>query len=259
MEPYQVHVRTVKSGKGFTNLAAELVQKGETKVTSHLIFGINAPSTAQQARISLDPPSPYARQIPLHVHPSKCTPSSLREAFRFLDHIKTTTDPVIVAKNTIDSATRTTTSTVGGGGLEWGGWLEFVDKKETITSPSLAFLVDIFVNTPRLLPRKLRGNLGESWFPTMVLSIEFRSPIPPPSAVHSRRTVGIYSIGRFSNDPNNRHDSYVEVWTAPSNVGEGTDSEDWRTKQVCLATATHMSIAVPYGVNEAKGKVKAKL
>src|SRR6266478_5702735 len=101
--------------------------QGETKVTSHLIFGINAPSTAQQARISLDPPSPYARQIPLHVHPSKCTPSSLREAFRFLDHIKTTTDPVIVGKNRIDNPTRTTSSTVGGGGLEWGGWLEFVD------------------------------------------------------------------------------------------------------------------------------------
>lgn len=259
VEPYEIRVHAVKSGKGFTNLVAKLVQKGETKVTTHLIFGTNARSPTQRTRLSIDPPSPYARQIPLYVHPSKSTPSSMRDVFRFEDQVKTTTDPVIAAKNRIDSPTRTTNSTVGGGGLEWAGWLEFMDKGEKITSPSLAFLVDIFVNTPRLLPRAMKGNLGASWFPTMVLSIEFRSPIPPPSAVHADRTVGIYSLGRFLNDPDHRHDSYVEVWTAPSNIGEGTDSKDWRSGQVCLATATHMSLTVPLEVNEAKGKRDAKL
>ena len=125
-------------------------------MTTHVIFGTNAPSPTQQTRVSIDPPSPYARQIPLHVHPSKATPATVRDLYKFNHHIKTTTDPVIKARNAVDSPTRTT---IGGGGLEWGGWLEFVDKQECITSPSLAFLVDVFVNLVRLLPKEVRGNL----------------------------------------------------------------------------------------------------
>ena len=124
-----------------------------------MIFGTNAPSPTQQTRVSIDPPSPYARQIPLHVHPSKATPVTIRDLYKFNHYIKTTTDPVIKAQSAPDSPTRTTVSTVGGGGLEWGGWLEFVDKDERITSPSLAFLVDVFVNLVRLLPKEVRGNL----------------------------------------------------------------------------------------------------
>ena len=238
-----------------------------------MIFGTNAPSPTQQTRVSIDPPSPYARQIPLHVHPSKATPVTIRDLYKFNHYIKTTTDPVIKAQSAPDSPTRTTVSTVGGGGLEWGGWLEFVDKEERITSPSLAFLVDVFVNLVRLLPKEVRGNLDArcdaamsrrksmlisiiSWFPTMVLSLEFKKPIP---SIYASRTVGIYSVGRFLDDPDHRHDTYVEIWTAPSNVGEGVDSGEWRSKQVCLATATQMSLTIPLSVNVARAKRDAKL
>ncbi|KAF8630933.1 hypothetical protein AX17_005290 [Amanita inopinata Kibby_2008] len=256
---FEVHVRIVKSGKAFTNLAAELVQKGLTRVTTHIIFGTNAPSPTQRTRVTIDPPSSYARHIPLHVHPSKSRPSRLRGVHNFSRHIKTTTDPEIVVKNQLDSPTRTKSSTVGGGGLEWGGWFEFVDKNEKVTNSSLAFLVDILVNVPRLLPSEVRGNLHNSWFPTMVLSFEFKHPIPWPSITHADRTVGIYSVGRFLNDPDHRHDTYVEIWSAPSNIGEGADTGDWRDKQVCLATATQMALAMPFEVNEAKAKKDAKI
>ena len=93
----------------------------------------------------------------------------------------------------------------------------------------------------------------------MVLSLEFKKPIPSTSDVHSSRTVGIYSVGQFLDDPDHRHDTYVEIWSAPSNVGEGVDSGEWRSKQVCLATATQMSLTIPLAVNTAKAKRDAKL
>ncbi|PFH53408.1 hypothetical protein AMATHDRAFT_73582 [Amanita thiersii Skay4041] len=257
--PYEVQVRTLKIGKGFTNIVAELAQKGLIKVMTHIIFGLNAPSPTQRTRITIDPPSPYARQIPIYGHPSESTPVRLRELYGFNTYIKTTSDARIKKKNQLDSLTRTGPSTVGGGGLEWGGWLEFVDKNERITNTSLAFLADMFVNLPRLLPGEVKGNLEDSWFPTMTLAIEFRHPIPPPSTVHADRTVGLYSVGRFLNDPDHRHDTYSEIWTAPSNIGEGQDTGDWRAKQVCLATATQMALAIPLSVNKARAEKDAKL
>lgn len=274
--PFEIYIRTVKSGRGFTNLTVELLQKGQTRVTSHMIFGTNAPpppgpSSTQAKRVSIDPPSPYARQIPLHVHPSKALKFlwPLRKEFRYNHHLKTTHDPILRARNAIDSPTRTMRSTIGGGGLEWGGWLEFVDKNERITSSSLAFLADMFINMVALLPEEIRGDnkrdglVGPlSWFPTIVLALEFKTPIPRASDVISGRTVGIYSNGRFLNDPDHRHDTYVEVWSAPCNIGEGEepeDSGDWRSKQVCLATATQMSLTMPPGLNVALGKKASRL
>jgi hypothetical protein len=65
----------------------------------------------------------------------------------------------ILAKNKINSTNRTSGSSIGGGGLEWGAWLEFVDEGERITNPALVFLADIFINTPTLLPKSERVGL----------------------------------------------------------------------------------------------------
>jgi len=87
----------------------------------------------------------------------------------------------------------------------------------------------------------------------MTLAIEFKFPIPTtPDYAH--RTVGIYACGRFMNDPQGRHDEYVEVWTSPGNIGEGEEVEGWREKQVCLATATQMALVLPLEVNHARAK-----
>jgi len=88
----------------------------------------------------------------------------------------------------------------------------------------------------------------------MTLAIEFKSPIPPPSKFHASRTVGIYSSGKFINDPQGRHDAYVEVWSAPCNIGEGTEVEGWREHQVCLAVATQMALTIPMEVNHERAK-----
>ena len=92
-----------------------------------------------------------------------------------------------------------------------------------------------------------------SWFPTMVLNIDFKFPIPRSSSDYASRTVGLYSSGHFINDPQGRHNQYTEVWTAPCNLGEGGAVDGWRDKQVCLATSTQMALVMPMEVNRQRG------
>ena len=95
----------------------------------------------------------------------------------------------------------------------------------------------------------------------MLIAIEFKSPIPPHSPHHASRTVGLYSSGKFLNNPQGRHDAYVEVWTAPCNIEEEeVEVEGWRDQQVCLAVATQMALTIPMEVNQGLGeKNRAKL
>jgi len=94
----------------------------------------------------------------------------------------------------------------------------------------------------------------------MVLSLEFKNKIPKPSPKHAARTVGLYSSGRFMTPPSGRHEAYVEVWTAPSSIGEASPTKGWRENQICLAIATQMALTLPMEVNEKHGgKKTAKL
>lgn len=94
----------------------------------------------------------------------------------------------------------------------------------------------------------------------MTLSIEFKAPIPPPSEYHASRTVGIYSNGRFMTHPQSRHEAYVEIWTAPSNIGENKSIDGWRDKQICLAIATQMALVIPFDEADKKmDREKARL
>lgn len=102
--------------------------------------------------------------------------------------------------------------------------------------------------------------IPRSWYPTMTMAIDFKAPIPSPSKnIYADRTVGIYSKGLFMNDPQGRHDMYTEVWTAPSNIGEGEEVQGWRDKQVCLAVSTQMALTVSMEVNARKGSRGTKL
>jgi hypothetical protein len=129
------------------------------KIMTQTIFGVNAPHPKDKLNLNLNPPSTYARRHPLYIHPSKAVRKSLPHAWKFHPYCKWTSEPDILAKNGIDSPTRTNSSTIGGGGLEWGAWFEFTDKDDRIINPSLAFLVDIFQNTPALLPKSERVGL----------------------------------------------------------------------------------------------------
>ena len=89
----------------------------------------------------------------------------------------------------------------------------------------------------------------------MVITLEFKFPLPKPEDLHcSQRSVAVYSRGKFINDPSGRHDTYVEVWTAPTNIGKGTESGNWREHQRCLIVATQMALIVPAEVNRRRAK-----
>lgn len=225
----------------------------------HCIFGVlAAPPDYPGPHLTLEPPSGYSRRLPLHEHPCESKTTKPRVTWKFHEHIQWGLDPQIVSMNSSNSSLRTNSDTVGGGGTEWGGWFTFTDKAETITTPSLAFLVDIFPNMPTLLPKGERGGLGTCWFPTMTLAMEFKFPIPT-SGEYAKRTVGLYSTGRFMNDPQGRHDAYVEVWTAPSEIGEGKITPRWRDSQRCLAIATQMALTLPIEVNNSIHQRRSKL
>ncbi|KAJ7149054.1 thioesterase-like superfamily-domain-containing protein [Mycena crocata] len=253
--PFEVHVRTLKKGRGFINILADLVQQDRTRITTHMIFATLGPTL----NIGLVPPSSYARRLPLYVHPSKAVETNMVRPWRFKNHIKWAGDPHLRAQNAPDSPSRTNAATIGGGGLLWGAWLELTGEDERITPSSIAFLVDTFINLPGLLPRSERHGLvpSETWFPTMTLGIEFKEPIPPPSEKHSGRTVGLFASGTFWGEPQGRHDSYLEVWTAPSNLGQGREVDGWREDQCCLATANQMALALPMEVNAGRAKYDA--
>ena len=88
----------------------------------------------------------------------------------------------------------------------------------------------------------------------MVMTIEFKFPLPKPDNPHcSQRTVASYARGKFINDPSGRHDTYIEVWTAPTNIGEGVESDGWQKHQRCLAVANQMALIVPADVNRRRG------
>lgn len=250
--PFQIFVKKLRSGKGFSHLTAEFIQDKRARTTAHLIFGDLTTRTAESEE--LVPPSPYARRHPLHSHPSKAVVSRARHVYTFSPKFaEFAIDKDITARNLPESSTRTNSSTIGGGGLEWGTWVELKDRTDRITPASLAFLADVSENMTELLYR-VQGRDRDRWYPSLALTLEFKFPIPQGS--ESIRTIGVYSKGTFVNDPQGRHDMYTEVWTAPSNIGEGQEEEGWRDKQRCLVTSTQMALTVPFARNmRQKGKL----
>ncbi|KAF9046938.1 hypothetical protein BDZ89DRAFT_1127386 [Hymenopellis radicata] len=214
----------IKIGKGFTNLFAELLQDDQVRISSHLIFGRLAPLPGDPTpRMTLSPPSAYARRVPLHRHPATAPIISpgVRPVFNFNKHYRVTQEPELAAGNG-------TRGTAGGGG---GAWLEPLTDEAEQECPGGA----------------------QSWYSTMVMTLEFKFPIPRSSG----RTVGIFTSGTFINDPRGRHDTYVEVWSAPSDIGVGETAvrEGWRDKQVCLAVASQMALTVSAEVNMRRAKM----
>ena len=91
------------------------------------------------------------------------------------------------------------------------------------------------------------------------MTVEFKARIPSSDS-YSTRTVGLYSESRFLNDPEGRHNSGVEVWTAPSQIGQGDVAKGWRDHQYCIAVADQMSLMLPIELNIQQGtKGSAKL
>lgn len=123
------------------------------KITAQLIF--KAPSVDDSSfRMSLLPPSPYARRVPLHLHPSAAQITPMFGNARFKSNVKWAEDKAIRERNR--ALGRGERPAVGGGVLEWGAWLELIDPLENINVSMLPFLGDMMKNIPELLPKDLR-------------------------------------------------------------------------------------------------------
>lgn len=83
----------------------------------------------------------------------------------------------------------------------------------------------------------------------MCFFLEYKAKIPDDPMI-SKRTVGLYSSGRFMHE--GRHEVYVEIWTSPTNIGEGVEVDGWRDKQVCLAIAHQMALTIPAPIPKEK-------
>ncbi|KAF5344894.1 hypothetical protein D9758_011591 [Tetrapyrgos nigripes] len=184
LSSFEIHVKIIKTGRTFTNIQADFMQNGNTGISSHLIFGVLQPPQAKgsgkQPNLTLSPPSPYARRVPLHRHPSNAPiDNNWHSIYNFRSRINTTVEPEIEASIAPDSSTRTNSGTIGGGGIDWGTWCGFKDRNERLSTQSLAFFADIFTNGPMLLPDEDNNGTRKSWYPTIVMTLEFKFPIPP--------------------------------------------------------------------------------
>lgn len=107
----------------------------------------------------------------------------------------------------------------------------------------------IFLTSPCQGPEILPADRspGPSWFPTLTLSLDFKSkfPLHATSSTNSssQHTVGLYSYTKFVEG--GRHDQTVEVWSAPCAIAEklnkGEKIEgDWRSQCRILGISTQV-------------------
>ncbi|KAI0784658.1 thioesterase-like superfamily-domain-containing protein [Abortiporus biennis] len=239
--PFEVHIRILKPGKGFCNLTANFVQDGVDKILTHMVLGTLAPRPGDQPDRTIAPPHPYAARTPVITHPSKRMKVPARRPWNYKHYIEVTHDPAY------DEIAKGPTQ-----GMKFGTYVTLSHPDDHITLPSMALLADTFKIQIEVVP-DVSEIMLHSWFPSMVMTIEFKFPIPKPTDPnYSSNTVAIYSEGKFINDPNSRFDTYIEIWTAPE-IDEQED-EDWREKQRCLAVATQMAIMVPIEVNRRRAQ-----
>ncbi|KAL5513605.1 hypothetical protein ACEPAH_4004 [Sanghuangporus vaninii] len=248
---FEVHVKSVKGGSSLNNLQAELVQNGQTMVSAHLIFGVSLPAAETEIAQPVDskalvPPSPYARRTPLRTHPSNSSEIRLYDVWNFKDRITGKEDPVFQHLNKAENRVFDKDGSVQREppGIEFGAWLTFKDEVGSLRPGMLPFCTDIIKPLPELLPREENPLVGKTWYATLTLSIEFKAPVRIDTQTGS--TLGLYSVGRFLQDPLGRHETIVEVWTAPSGEASEPDDGSWREKQRCLATAVQTALCIPY-------------
>ncbi|KAH7902986.1 hypothetical protein BJ138DRAFT_1120867 [Hygrophoropsis aurantiaca] len=217
----EVRIQTLKRGRGFTNLSADIIQQ--------------------------------ARRLPLPNHLSLAAPDPMRAEWAFQNHLRWAWDKDILARNGPDNAARTDSSTVSGGGVDWGAWCELTSEDDRIVTSSVPFFGDTFQHLPSLLPESEKASHGAG-YPAMTMAVEFKARIPPSSSPHhSTRTVGLYCESRFLGDPQGRHNARVEVWTAPSGIGQDKAADGWRDRQYCIAVVDQMALTVPMDVNRRQG------
>lgn len=127
------------------------------KITALVIF--RAPSDPKSnSLLTLAPPSPFARRIPLHLHPSVSPITPMFEKMLFRDNLRWAEDKSFRDRNYAQG--KGVRHGPGGGTLEWAAWVELTDPSERITSSMIPFFGDMMRNLPTLLPREHRPPPG---------------------------------------------------------------------------------------------------
>ncbi|KAF8755126.1 Thioesterase-like superfamily [Rhizoctonia solani] len=240
-EEYTIQVQVIRTGSRFSNLTANLIQKGETKVLTHIIFGTLIEFDEPEPAVSISeyehipPTHPLFRPIPFSTHPRNSPPPKC-------------------TLNTAEPGTHD-------GGLESGAWWELAGENEELHLSMIPFFADIFDNTPSILSQVHGKEIPAMWYPTMVMTIEFKRKLPRRGMPgYSSRTLGVYSKGSFLE--HGRHDMYGEIWSAPSCIGQsdGRDPTDgsWKKDMRCVAITGQMALSVSIAINESKGDKASK-
>lgn len=164
--PFEVHIKTVKVGKGFKNLSVNFVQKvrliqtlsqvirtlmisllaqNEDKILTHMIFGtLSSDDTFPTP--TLAPPSPYAARTPMNEPPSRCIPAEAYklDPWTFRHRFNVVCDPEYFAR---------LRSRGPQPGMKWGDYLSLREPLEQGMSPQMiAVFADIFMPPPVALP-----------------------------------------------------------------------------------------------------------
>ncbi|QRV92740.1 thioesterase family protein [Ceratobasidium sp. AG-Ba] len=260
---YRVEIEVIRTGSRFSNLTANLVQEGETKVLTHMIFGTLPPFDAlpsSNKHENIPPTHPLYKPIPLVSHPRSTFSEELQYKYgRFRKYVRRAEDHALRTRN---KSKLTAPSGTHDGGLESGAWWEMMQDEGGIGLSMMPFFADIFENTPALLSEAHGDGTMFMWYPTMVMTLEFKRQLPPQDTPGvSNRTLGVYSKGSFLE--HGRHDIYGEVWSSPGNIGEGdgrdAGDESWKRDMRCVAVTGQMALSVPLAINKSKGEKKAKL
>ncbi|KAF8317549.1 thioesterase-like superfamily-domain-containing protein [Cantharellus anzutake] len=253
---FEVHVRPHRLGRRYSNITADLFQQGNMCITSRVIVGtLPDPSKIPEDRSmpSLALPHPFATRIPFRSHPAAGNIDQLPSKLVFRDCLKSSFDHA-VAERTLEKMKNPADSD---GGLDHAQWYQLLGEKdgERVGLPAIPFFADLCRNTPGILPKDIAApdSLIRSWFPTLVLNLEFKLSLSSLPGYISPTTFGVFSVGRFIWQ--GRHEVRSEVWTSPSEIGTGGRVDpDWREKQFCVAIATQMALSIPIEVNKRKAK-----
>ncbi|CAE6442325.1 unnamed protein product [Rhizoctonia solani] len=262
---YTIQVEVIRTGSRFSNLTANLIQNGETKVLTHMIFGtlpeFDAPeppvSVSQYEHIS--PAHPLFRPIPLATHPGDTAPAGMHFKYgAFRNHVRRANDPTLMAQTQTKLDAEPGSHT---GGLESGAWWELAGDDEELDLSMIPFFADVSENTPSVLSQIHGQGTPAMWYPTMVMTIEFKRKLPRRGTTgYSSRTLGVYSQGSFLE--HGRHDMYGEMWSAPSCIGQADGREptdaSWKKDMRCVAVTGQMALSVSIDVNRSKGEKASK-
>lgn len=127
------------------------------RISIRLVYGVLPDLSSEHAassELTLVPPSPLARRIPLSQHPSTATPNP-PEPYWLNQTVAE--DPLYRERNKNKSRARAPIPGTDDRGLEWAAWIGHSDKADgPLEHAMLPFFADCMRNLPSLLPKELR-------------------------------------------------------------------------------------------------------